>query len=118
MSFSITNRATKALYFTLHRAKQIHFLKEFEEVGQMKMKELLFYNKHVSEELKRMDATLLASRLDKEFTRVYKALYSDGGTSSSSILRMIVVLIISDATVERLSEVIDSCYQFRNEKNK
>lgn len=115
MAWTTTKRVCKALYFSLQRAEQVSLQTEFIDAGQLTMKDLLFFNQHASEDLRRIDATLLASRLDDEFITIYKARYEAGNNKTSAILQMIAVLMERDLTVEMLSGDIDACYKFKDE---
>lgn len=110
-----TNRASKALYFSLQRNQQIDLLTEFKQAGELTMGELLFFNRHASAELRRIDATVLAYRLDNEFTKVYKGSYEKDITVSIATMKLVQVLMMIKATVSSLSEVVNACYKFNEE---
>lgn len=118
MAWTKQKRACKALYFSLQRTEQIDIATEFEDAGLMVMKDLLFFNQHVSADLLRQDALMLAFRLNDEFIEIYKAVYEEDETDTSSIVKMIGILIKKDKTVEELSDTIDACYRFKDEVNK
>ena len=117
MSWNSNQRSCKALYFSLQRNQQIDLLTEFKEAGELTMEQLLYFNRHASPELRRIDATVLAYRLDNEFTKIYKAGYEKDETVSSATLKLTHVLLMMRAPVASLSEVVNGCYQFNDEKN-
>ena len=81
----------------------------------MTMNQLLFFNHHASDDLRRTEALMLAYRLDNEFTRVYKAQYQGAESYESAISKMTEVLMREGETIETLSDVVDACYKFRDE---
>jgi hypothetical protein len=117
MAWTKQKRVCKALYFSLQRAEQIDIATEFEDAGSREMKELLFFNQHISADLLKQEALMLAFRLNDEFIEIYKATYEEDETDISSIAKMIGILIKADKTVEDLSDTVDGCYRFKDEVN-
>jgi len=117
MAWTTKKRACKALYFSLQRTNQIDLLTEFADAGNLKMKDLLFYNANASDDLRRQEANILSFRFNNEFTEIYKAKFENEETASSAIFKMSEVLQKQDKKVEDLSDVVDSCYKFKDEQN-
>lgn len=118
MAWTTDKRACKALYFSLQRANQTDLLTEFKEAGKLKMKDLLFFNIHASEDLRRQEAIILSFRLNNEFVKIYKAKFETGETEASGISKMTEVLLKENKTVEDLCDTADSCYKFKDEQKK
>lgn len=119
MAWTTTKRACKALYFSLQRANQIDLLTEFDDAGKRTMKDLLFFNTHASDELRRQEAIILAFRLNNEFVGIYKATFETNKNEADSISAMSDLLQMGAKTVEELCDVVDACYKFSDErKNK
>ncbi|XVJ67463.1 MAG: hypothetical protein HEQ40_15315 [Lacibacter sp.] len=116
MAWTTDKRACKALYFSLQRANQIDLLTEFDAAGKLKMKDLLFYNTHASEDLRRQEAIILSFRLNNEFVKIYKAKFEKNQTEPLSISKMSEQLQKKDKTVEDLCDVVDACYKFKDEQ--
>jgi hypothetical protein len=118
MSWTSDKRACKALYFSLQRANQIDLLVEFDNAGTLTMKDLLFFNIHSSVDLRRQEAIILAFRLDNEFINIYKAKFENNETSATSISKMVEIMLKENKTVEDLSDKVDSCYKFKDERRR
>jgi hypothetical protein len=116
MPWTSNKRACKALYFSLQRCEQIPLLTEFDEAGLLTMPNLQFFNIHNSSDLRKQEAIILASRLDSEFTKIYKAKYENGATTATAIAHMVQCMLGEDTTVEALSDCIDNAYKFRDEQ--
>ncbi|MBX9784403.1 MAG: hypothetical protein K2X48_14020 [Chitinophagaceae bacterium] len=116
MAWTTDKRACKALYFSLQRANQIDLLTEFDEAGKLTMKDLLFFNVHASDDMRRQEAVILSFRLNNEFVRIYKAKFEKNETEASAISKMTELLLQGAKTVEDLSDVVDACYKFRDEQ--
>ncbi|HEX7903636.1 MAG TPA: hypothetical protein VF487_07140 [Chitinophagaceae bacterium] len=118
MAWTTDKRACKALYFSLQRANQIDLLTEFSEAGKLKMKDLLFFNAHASEELRRQEAIILSFRLNNEFVKIYKAKFEKDESEASAISQMSELMQKGDKKVEELCDTVDACYKFKDEQKK
>ena len=118
MAWTTDKRVCKALYFALQGTDQIDLLTEFDEAGTFAMKDLLFFNSHASDDLRRQEAIILASRFDSQFIKAHRASYEKGVSRPESIAKMVEVMMQAKKTVEDLSDIIDDCYKFRDEKNR
>jgi|CXWJ01.1.fsa_nt_gi hypothetical protein len=118
MAWTTKKRACKALYFSLQRANQIDMLTEFDEAGKLKMKDLLFYNRNSSDDLKKQETIILSFRLNNEFIEIYKAKFENDETEAGSIFKMSELMVKENKTVENLSDVVDACYKFKDEQKK
>src|SRR4030095_3067722 len=117
MSWTTDKRVCKALYFALQGTNQIDLLTEFEEAGELLMNNLLFFNAHASEDLRRQEAIILASRYDSQFINAHRATYEKNVSRPGSIASMVEIMMQGKKTVEDLSDIVDACYKFRDEKN-
>lgn len=119
MAWTTTKRACKALYFSLQRANQIDLLTEFNDAGKLTMKDLLFFNAHASDDIRRQEAIILSFRLNNEFVAVYKAGFEKNKNETDCISAMSNLLQEAAKTVDELCDVVDACYMFSDErKNK
>ncbi|HET9746736.1 MAG TPA: hypothetical protein VFP97_13565 [Chitinophagaceae bacterium] len=118
MAWTTDKRVCKALYFALQGTDQIDLLTEFEDAGSMVMEDLLFFNSHASEDLRRQEAIILASRFDSQFIKAHRARYEKDVSRPGSIAAMTELMMQAEKTVEELSDIIDACYKFRDEKRK
>lgn len=100
-------------WFSLFRLKQIRT--HFEEAGALKMSDLLFYNPTSGEDYLRIEATLIANTIDRQFTS-WGANLENNVSRNSAILDMINTLLNKDKSILDLAEVNDKNYFFVNEK--
>src|SRR5258705_11841633 len=116
MAWATNKKVCKTLYFALQGTDQIDLLTEFDEAGTLIMKDLLFFNSHASEDLRRQEAIILASRFDSQFIKAHRATYEKGVSRPERIATMLEVMMQGKKTVEDLSDIDDDCYKFRDEK--
>lgn len=100
-------------WFSLFRLRQTR--KHFAEAGDSKMSDLLFYNPTSSNEYLKIEATLIANTIDKQFTS-WGASLENNVSRNAAIFEMITVLLDKDKTILELAEVNDKNYFFQNEK--
>jgi hypothetical protein len=112
MAWSIENPAHVDTWFTLFRLRQTQV--PFPDADAIKMSELLFFNPTASADQLRIDATLLADVIDRQFTKFGTTL--EPNTSRNQALsKMIDVLVNKDKTIEELADENDKNYLFLNE---
>lgn len=100
-------------WFSLFRLKQIR--EPFDGAGKIKMSELLFYNPTSSDDHLKIEATLIANTIDKQFTG-WGAKLENNISRNAAILDMINILIDKEKTILELAEINDKNYFFVNEK--
>ncbi len=80
------------------------------------MDQLTFWNPTASSEMRKVQATTLATQMDNVFTLVRGAKYEKKVTKGNAIARMTDVLIDSEMTVADLAAACDDQYLFWEEK--
>lgn len=101
-------------WFSLFRLGQIR--ETFEEAGKIKMSELTFFNPTATEELLKIDATLIGVTIDKVFTG-WGAKLEHSKSRNTAIFEMIEILMDKDKTIYDLAEQNDTNYFFTNEES-
>jgi len=99
-------------WFSLFRLKQTR--KPFDAAGSLKMSDLLFFNPTSSEDYLKIEATLIANKIDQQFT-IGGAKLESNISKNVAILDMITTLLDMDKTILDLAEVNDKNYCFINE---
>ena len=112
--WSMNNRSCTTTWITLYRLKQLR--KVFSEAGNIKMKDLKFFNPHLSLELLRQEAAMIADMIDVVFIVGRGAVYEDGANRSIAVNMMTDILSGAENTVADFAAVNDSNYIFWNEK--
>jgi hypothetical protein len=79
------------------------------------MSELAFWNKVATPELRQLEASALAARLDAIFVKALLAKYESGFNFASAVEALGEALATADLTVCQLSLVVDEAYNFRGE---
>ncbi len=113
-SWSMNNRSCTTTWITLYRLKQLR--KIFSEAGDIQMKDLKFFNPHLSLELFRQEAAMLADMIDVVFIVGRGAVYEEGINRTTAVNMMIDVLTSANSTVAEFAAVNDGNYMFWNEK--
>ncbi len=88
----------------------------FKDAGEIKMKELAYWNPADSAEARRTAALALASQLDRMFIVGLRAKYESGYDRTKSVVAMADVFVQPVRTVCELSVAVDKAYQFSGEK--
>lgn len=88
----------------------------FKDAGDLKMKELAWWNPADSAAARRLAAEALASQLDRMFTVGLRAKYEAGYTRTKAVSAMADELVQPEVTVCELSVAVDEAYQFTGEK--
>jgi hypothetical protein len=88
----------------------------FGDAGDLKMKDLDFWNPLESDDLRRASAEGLASQLDQMFILGLRAKYEPGFNRTKAVEAMTDELVQEKNTVCELSVVVDEAYQFTGEK--
>jgi hypothetical protein len=109
-SWNLNNLACLNTWSTLFIMKQSQ--KAFANSGEVKMKDLLFYNPALSPQLLKAEAKRLAIDLDQAFINTCFANYDTGITKTKAIENMTNMLLIANKTMAHLAEKIDVDYQF------
>ena len=81
------------------------------------MKDLKLFNPHLSLELLRQEAAMIADMIDVIFIVGRGAVYEDGVNRSIAVNMMTDVLTTAENTVADFAAVNDANYLFWNEKN-
>jgi hypothetical protein len=113
-NWSKNNRACKTTWSTLRTLDQLNEV--FVEAGDLKIKELTFYNQTSSAGQRTSMARMLAVQLDNIFREIRGARYEDNIDGEKAIGSMVEVLTTSDATVASLAEECDVNYKFYGEE--
>ena len=112
--WSMNNRSCTTTWITLFRLKQLR--KPFAEAGNIRMKDLKFFNPHLSLELLRQEAAMLTDMIDVIFIVGRGAVYEDGINRPIAMNKMTDILTNANSTVADFAAVNDGNYMFWNEK--
>ncbi|MBN1931889.1 MAG: hypothetical protein JW786_09815 [Desulfobacterales bacterium] len=112
--WSKNNRACKTTWSTLRILDQLNAV--FGKAGDLKMKELTYYNQTSSKDQRASMARMLSVQLDNIFRELRGARYEDDITGDKAIGSMVEVLTTPDATVALLAEKCDVNYKFYGEE--
>ncbi|WP_345972167.1 hypothetical protein [Sulfurimonas diazotrophicus] len=113
--WSKNNRACKTTWSTLKLLDQLDTV--FLEAGELKIKELTFFNQTSSTDQRKAAARMLAIQLDNVFREVRGATYEEDITGEQAIDSMLKVLTTPEATVSDLAEKCDVSYNFYGEED-
>jgi hypothetical protein len=78
------------------------------------MSDLLFYNPTSSQDYLKIEATLIANKIDQQFT-IGGAKLENSISRNSALMDMITTLLDKNKTILDLAEVNDKNYYFINE---
>lgn len=107
------NRACTTTWSTLRILAQSQ--KTFNKSAGLRMDQLTFWNPTASSEMRKVQATTLATQMDNVFTLVRGAKYEKKVTKEKAIATMVDVLVDSGMTVADLAAVCDDQYVFWGE---
>lgn len=108
------NMACQCVWAELFVLKQSR--KAFADSGDIKMKDMLFYNPAAGSATLENEAKMLADELDNIFRKVDGAKFEEGVTRTQAQANMVAVLKQADKTIAELAEIIDADYLFWREK--
>jgi hypothetical protein len=111
--WSRNNRACTTLWTTLFNMQQLST--NFDDSGDLTMKDLVFFNPLSSSGLRKQEATIIADQLDHIFRVGRGAKYEDSVDRASAMSRMVDTLVDEDKQVKDLASVIDDSYNFWGE---
>ena len=114
-NWSKNNRACKTTWSTLKILDQLNVV--FGEAGELKMKELTYFNQTSSKEQRTSMARMLSIQLDNIFRELRGTRYEENVTGDKAIESMVEVLTTPEATVALLSEKSDISYKFYGEED-
>jgi hypothetical protein len=109
------NRACTTTWTTLRVLDQND--KVFNDSGNVKMSGLTFWNAAASADMRKLQATTLATQMDNTFRMIRKANFEAGVTKEAAIAAMIDILTTEDKTISDLAAAIDEKYLFWEEGN-
>tara|TARA_A100001015_G_scaffold319946_1_gene444611 strand:+ start:2534 stop:2890 length:357 start_codon:yes stop_codon:yes gene_type:complete len=112
-TWSNNNRACTTLWTTLFTMHQL--VTNFEDSGNLQIKDLTFYNPLNSSTLRMQEAGIVADHLDNVFRFGRGAVYERDVDRTIAITAMVNVLIDGEKLVSDLADVVDQCYLFWNE---
>ncbi|UFS61882.1 hypothetical protein LOH54_09465 [Sulfurimonas sp. HSL-3221] len=113
--WSKNNRACTTTWSTLMLLEQLDTV--FREAGELKIKELTFFNQTSSGDQRKAAARTLAIQMDNVFREVRGATYEEDITGEQAIDSMLKVLTTPEATVSDLAEKCDISYNFYGEED-
>ena len=111
--WSKNNRACTTTWTTLRVLDQLDEV--FKDSGDLLMSELGFWNDAASADIRKQQASALASQMDNVFRLIRRAKYEWHVGRKRAVSGMVGVLTDSEATVSQLAEVIDRMYMFWGE---
>jgi hypothetical protein len=88
----------------------------FKDAGEIRMKELAWWNPADSAAARRLAAEALVSQLDQMFVLGLRAKYEAGYSRTRAVSAMADSLVQPEITVCELSVAVDEAYQFTGEK--
>ena len=109
------NRACKTLWTSLFTMHQLST--NFDDSGDLTMKDLLFFNPLSSGDLRKQEATVVADELDNIFRNGRGADFEQGIDRTTAMENMVEVLADEEKSVADLASVVDAAYRFRREHN-
>lgn len=112
-SWSNNNRAHTQTWFTLRVLNQSR--RVFPKSGDIKMKQLTFFNPTASKSLRRTTAAALASEMNNIFRLIFDAKMESGIKQKAAIKDMTETLVAADKTMSDLAGVNDDNYKFLGE---
>ncbi|MDB5192081.1 MAG: hypothetical protein JWQ96_1644 [Segetibacter sp.] len=86
--------------------------KTFKKAGDLKMKELLFYNPTLTDPELKFEAEGIADFLDIVFKNTYRAKYEAGVDRDKAFTDITNILIDKEKTMAELAEQVDKDYEF------
>jgi hypothetical protein len=86
-----------------------------DDAGEVRMKELAFWNKAASDSMRRLIAAGLAAKLDTTFIKVFFAAYEESKDFHSAIQELQDTLASADTTLTDLAANVNAIYHFRSE---
>ncbi len=104
------NRACKTLWTSLKIMNQVFV--NFEECGNLKMKDLTFFNSLVSNAVLINEATMIADQLDNIFRKGRGAIFEDNTDRTKAIGAMVAILVDGEKQVRDLASTVDDAYKF------
>lgn len=107
------NRACTTTWSTLRILDQSS--KTFNKSGGLRMDQLTFWNPTASSEMRKVQATTLATQMDNVFTIVRGAKYEKNITKAKAVQSMVDILVDSEMTMADLAAVCDDNYLFWGE---
>lgn len=94
----------------------LYIMKQHEEIfklaGNLKMKELLFYDPLLNDEELKFEAEGIADFLNEVFINTYNAQYENNADRDKAIADMVNILIVGSKTMADLAEQVDNDYEF------
>ena len=114
-NWSKNNEACKVTWSTLMVLEQ--FRKVFKDAGDLKMKQLTFFNQTASPDQRESVARVLCIQMDNIFRKFHSARFEDGIEVEQAIGAMKGILTNGDATVAELAEKCDVSYKFYGEED-
>jgi hypothetical protein len=108
------NRACKTLWTSLRTMNQL--FTNFEESGDLKMKDLAFFNSLVSKALLINEATMVADQLDNIFRNGRGAIFEENTDRTKAIGAMVAILVDGEKQVSDLAATVDDAYKFISEQ--
>jgi len=113
-TWTANNRACTTLWTTLYNMTQL--VTNFDDSGELKMKDLTYYNPLASAEMRRQAALMISDQLDNIFRIGRGAKYEKDIDRDDAITGMMEVLEDENKTVKELASVADKLYRFWGEK--
>lgn len=113
-AWSKNNRACTTLWTTLYSMQQLST--NFDDSGDLKMKDLTFFNSLGSAELRKQQATIVADQLDNVFRHGSGASFETDMDRTKAMSCMIEVFTDEEKLVQDLASTIDDLYSFWGER--
>lgn len=94
----------------------LYIMKQHDEIfklaGNIKMKELLFYDPLLNDDELKFEAEGIADFLNEVFINTYNAQYENGADRDKAVTDMVEILIDANKNMAELAERVDNDYEF------
>jgi hypothetical protein len=112
--WSPNNRACTSTWIALRVLEQSN--RVFPKSGQIRMRQLAYWNSVASDAMRHLQARTLAKQMDNIFRVVQGATLEPGAKSDIAMEFMAATLIDGDRTMADLAEINDHLYRFWGER--